>query len=330
MTTHRHTHTLDVRDHLGRALHGLARQPRRDDGAPGDPHRSRRLARAARVDGQRLHADLRGAAPDRRRARRPLRPTARCSPSASASSRSGRPPPRSRRRVEALNVARAVQGLGGAIVMPLTLTLLSAAVPPSSAGSRSAPGAASAGSRSPSGRSSAARSSRGSRGTGSSGSTSRSGSSSSRSRCGASSESRGPAGRLDLPGRRAREHGPLRRSCGASSAGTRRAGRARRSSARSPPAPSSSRRSSPGSSARAAPMLPMRFFRSRSFALANGASFLMFFGMFGSIFLLAQFFHHDPGLLAPPERACGSFRGRSRRCSSHRSPVHCPTGSARG
>ena len=31
--------------------------------------------------------------------------------------------------VDALNVARAVQGLGGAIVMPLTLTLLSAAVP---------------------------------------------------------------------------------------------------------------------------------------------------------------------------------------------------------
>ena len=32
--------------------------------------------------------------------------------------------------VEALNVARAVQGLGAAIVMPLTLTILSAAVPP--------------------------------------------------------------------------------------------------------------------------------------------------------------------------------------------------------
>src|SRR4026207_2438053 len=32
--------------------------------------------------------------------------------------------------VDALNVARAVQGLGGALVMPLTLTLLSAAVPP--------------------------------------------------------------------------------------------------------------------------------------------------------------------------------------------------------
>src|SRR5882724_7785424 len=31
--------------------------------------------------------------------------------------------------VEVLNIARAVQGLGGAIVMPLTLTILSAAVP---------------------------------------------------------------------------------------------------------------------------------------------------------------------------------------------------------
>ena len=36
--------------------------------------------------------------------------------------------------VEALNVARAVQGVGGAIVMPLTLTLLSAAVPPEKRG----------------------------------------------------------------------------------------------------------------------------------------------------------------------------------------------------
>src|SRR6266511_2668167 len=37
------------------------------------------------------------------------------------------------------------------------------------------------------------------------------------------------------------------------------------------------------------PMLPMRFFRNRTFALTNVASLLMFFGMFGSIFLLAQF-----------------------------------------
>jgi EmrB/QacA subfamily drug resistance transporter len=36
------------------------------------------------------------------------------------------------------------------------------------------------------------------------------------------------------------------------------------------------------------PMLPMRFFRNRSFSVANGAGFLMFFGMFGAIFLLIQ------------------------------------------
>jgi EmrB/QacA subfamily drug resistance transporter len=39
-----------------------------------------------------------------------------------------------------------------------------------------------------------------------------------------------------------------------------------------------------------APMLPLDFFRDRTFALANVASLLMFFGMFGSIFFLAQFF----------------------------------------
>ena len=47
-----------------------------------------------------------------------------------------------------------------------------------------------------------------------------------------------------------------------------------------------------------APMLPMQFFRSRTFTLTNVASLLMFFGMFGSIFLLAQFFqtvqHYSP------------------------------------
>ena len=37
-------------------------------------------------------------------------------------------------------------------------------------------------------------------------------------------------------------------------------------------------------------MLPLRLFRSRAFAAANVVSMLMTFGMFGSIFLLAQFF----------------------------------------
>jgi EmrB/QacA subfamily drug resistance transporter len=43
------------------------------------------------------------------------------------------------------------------------------------------------------------------------------------------------------------------------------------------------------------PMLPMRFFRNRVFALANAASLFMSFGMFGSIFLLAQFFQTVQG-----------------------------------
>jgi EmrB/QacA subfamily drug resistance transporter len=44
-----------------------------------------------------------------------------------------------------------------------------------------------------------------------------------------------------------------------------------------------------------APMLPLRFFRNRTFTAANVASLLMFFGMFGSIFLLAQFFQTVQG-----------------------------------
>src|SRR4051794_33585520 len=46
------------------------------------------------------------------------------------------------------------------------------------------------------------------------------------------------------------------------------------------------------------PMLPMRFFRSRAFSAANGVSLAMYFGVFGSIFLLAQYFqvvqHYSP------------------------------------
>ena len=46
------------------------------------------------------------------------------------------------------------------------------------------------------------------------------------------------------------------------------------------------------------PMLPMRLFASRAFSATNIASVLMFFGMFGSIFLLAQFLqtvqHYSP------------------------------------
>ncbi|HEY2600827.1 MAG TPA: MFS transporter [Thermoleophilaceae bacterium] len=46
------------------------------------------------------------------------------------------------------------------------------------------------------------------------------------------------------------------------------------------------------------PMLPMSFFRSRSFSATNGVSIAMYFGTFGSVFLLAQFFQVAQGTSA--------------------------------
>ena len=43
-------------------------------------------------------------------------------------------------------------------------------------------------------------------------------------------------------------------------------------------------------------MLPMTFFRSRAFSATNVVSLAMYFGMFGAIFLLAQFFQTAQGL----------------------------------
>src|SRR5260370_37311686 len=61
-------------------------------------------------------------------------------------------------------------------------------------------------------------------------------------------------------------------------------------------------------------MLPLHLFRSRGFTLTNIAWLLMFFGMFGSIFLLAQFLqvvqHYSPlqaGLRALPWTAMPVF-----------------------
>ncbi len=44
-----------------------------------------------------------------------------------------------------------------------------------------------------------------------------------------------------------------------------------------------------------APMLPLRFFASRGFAASNLVGFAMFFGVFGSIFLLSQYFQTAQG-----------------------------------
>lgn len=43
------------------------------------------------------------------------------------------------------------------------------------------------------------------------------------------------------------------------------------------------------------PLLPMRFFKRRAFSATSGVSLAMFFGVFGSIFLLAQFFQTAQG-----------------------------------
>jgi EmrB/QacA subfamily drug resistance transporter len=43
------------------------------------------------------------------------------------------------------------------------------------------------------------------------------------------------------------------------------------------------------------PMLPMRFFRNRGFAVTNAVSMAMYFGMFGSIFFLSQFLQNVLG-----------------------------------
>ena len=250
----------------------------------------------ARVDGERLHAHLRGAAPDRRGARRPLRAPAACSSVGLgiftvASAAAALAP-----AIDALELARALQGVGGAIVTPLTLTILSR---------RRAGGAARARARRlgrhrrPRRRARPARRRRG--------------------RQGISWQwifwLNVPIGLVLAPlaWRRLEEtHGAdrTRSTCRASGS----------------PAPACSGSSGASCAATAlgwaspeivgslvggvaprrrcsslwelrapAPMLPMRFFRNRTFALTNVASLFMFFGMFGSIFLLAQFFQTVQG-----------------------------------
>ena len=45
-----------------------------------------------------------------------------------------------------------------------------------------------------------------------------------------------------------------------------------------------------------APMMPLRFFKSRAFSASNGLSFAMFFGAFGAIFLMSQYFQTAKGM----------------------------------
>jgi EmrB/QacA subfamily drug resistance transporter len=196
--------------------------------------------------------------------------------------------------IEALNIARAVQGVGGAIVMPLTLTLLSAAVPPEKRGLALGAWGGVGGLAIAFG-----------------------------PLVGGAvvegiawqwifwlnvpiglllvplalrrlEESHGPGGRLDLPGLALASAGlfgivwGLVRGNGQGWASPEIVGSLMVGAILVGAFVGWELRA-------AAPMLPMRFFRSRAFALANTSSFLMFFGMFGSIFLLAQFFQSIQG-----------------------------------
>ena len=287
--------TLDVRHHDDRAVHGRARQPRRVDGDARDPRRPRRVDRGARVDRQRVHADVRRLPPDRRRARRPLRAEADVH---DRHRRSSRPRPRCGRARSVDRLAhRRPRGPGDRrrdrhaahADDPERSRLRRAA-----RRSRSAPGRASRDSRSRMG-----------------------------PLVGGAvvegiswqwifwlnvpiglvllplatqlRESYGPDKALDLPGLGARQRRPARARLGARE---RERGRLVEPADRR-----RARRRAPLLLAAFVawelrtpePMLPMRFFRNRAFSAANGASLFMYFGMFGSIFLLTQFFQTAQG-----------------------------------
>ena len=291
-----HSSLVDVRDRLGRALHGRARQPRRHDRPALDPRRPRAAACEAlewTVNAYTLTFAvllLTGAALGDRFGRRRMFVIGLgiftvASAAAALAPTTG-----------ALIAARALQGAGAAIVTPLTLTLLSTAFPPEKRGLAI-------------------------------------GAWSGISGLGVAlgplvggavvdgiswhwifwlnvpiglvllplayrrlTESYGPAGRLDLaglalggarPAGRRLRHRPRRR---ARLDVGHRAGRDRRGRRSCWPRFVAWELRAP------APMLPMRFFRSRAFAASNGVSFAMYFGVFGSIFLLAQFFQVTQGM----------------------------------
>jgi EmrB/QacA subfamily drug resistance transporter len=78
-----------------------------------------------------------------------------------------------------------------------------------------------------------------------------------------------------------------------------------------------------------APMLPLSLFRRPGFAAANAVSFFMYAGLFGSLFLMAQFCRPPSGTRRSG-RGCGCCRGQRRRWWWRRSPGRWPTATATG
>ena len=116
---------------LARAVRPLPRRPddraRHDDRerrAAVDPGGPRLHGDLARLGRERLPAHLRRLPAARRPARRPLRPPAAVPDRASRSSRSPRSPAASSTSQGLLVAARAVQGLGGAVVSAVALSLI--------------------------------------------------------------------------------------------------------------------------------------------------------------------------------------------------------------
>ena len=108
-------------------------------------------------------------------------------------------------------------------------------------------------------------------------------------------ESHGPAGRLDLPGVGLATAGLLGIVYATVRGNDARVGQRDRGRLLHRRRLSCWCCSASGSAAAPAPMLPLRFFRSRAFSATSAVSLAMSFGIFGSIFLLAQYFQTVKG-----------------------------------
>ena len=76
------------------------------------------------------------------------------------------------------------------------------------------------------------------------------------------------------------------------------------------------------------PLVPLRLFRVRSFAVANASALAFSFGVFGLVFLLAQYLQIGDGLHPAGGRQSGRCPGRRHPCSSRRSQACSRPGSA--
>ena len=241
--------------------------------------------------------------------------------------RGSRPCPRASRRCSS---ARMGQGIGAAIVTPLTLTLLSAAVAAERRGLALGAWGAVGGLAIAIGPARRRRHRRGPRpGTGSSGSTCPSASPSSRWPGSRLRESYGPAGRLDLRGvvlASVGLFGIVWALINGNSEGWTSppivAAFAVGAACSWPPSCGWERRAPAPDAAAAVLRQP------HASASPTSSSLLMSFGMFGSIFLLAQFLQFVRGLLAARGRRGASCPGPWRRCSWRPSRAPCPTASA--